>query len=188
MSPQVAAPYDSAMADSVTIRPIEPADADSYFAVFEAVAAEGRWIGTEVPIAPERAARIRASAMASGGDQFTVVAVADDGTVIGFARADHDRGRAQLGMAILDGYRGMGIGRRLLDACIVWACDTGLHKIDLEVWPHNTAARRLYEAAGFVVEGRRHRHWRRSNGELWDTIEMSLLLDERSPGSPYEEE
>ena len=64
---------------------------------------------------------------------------------------------------------------------------TEAHKIDLEVWPHNTAARRLYERAGFVIEGRRRRHWRRDNGQLWDTIEMSLLLDEASPGSPHDE-
>ena len=175
------------MADPVTIRPIEPADADSYFAVFEAVAAEGKWIGTEVPISPERADRIRASAGASTADQFTAVAVADDGKVIGFARADCDRGRANLGMAIVDGYRGLGIGRRLLDLCIAWARDTGLHKVDLEVWPHNIAARRLYESAGFAVEGRRRRHWRRSNGQLWDSIEMGLVLDETSPGNPHEE-
>jgi RimJ/RimL family protein N-acetyltransferase len=175
------------MADPVTIRPIEPADADGYFAVFEAVAAEGRWIGTEVPIAPERAARIRASAGAPSDDQFTAVAVTGDGMVIGFGRADSDRGRAQLGMAIVDGYRGVGIGRRLLDLCIAWARDKGVHKVELDVWPHNVAARRLYESAGFVVEGRRRRHWRRSNGELWDSIEMGLVLDEASPGSPHEE-
>jgi len=34
------------MGDAVTIRLIEPGDADGYLAVFETVAAEGRWIGT----------------------------------------------------------------------------------------------------------------------------------------------
>jgi hypothetical protein len=29
---------------------------------------------------------------------------------------------------------------------------------------------------GFVEEGRRARHVRRANGELWDLIEMGLLL------------
>ena len=38
---------------------------------------------------------------------------------------------------------------------------------------------------GFVEEGRRVRHARRSNGELWDLIEMGLVLDWDSPGSPY---
>ena len=83
-------------------------------------------------------------------------------------------------------FRGQGLGRKLLDECIAWSGDYGAHKIDLEVWPHNTAARRLYERAGFVVEGRRRRHWRRNSGELWDSIEMSLVLDETSAGSPHE--
>ena len=56
---------------------------------------------------------------------------------------------------------------------------------DLEVWPHNAAARRLYERAGFVIEGHRRRHWRRNSGQLWDSIEMSLILDEASPDSPF---
>lgn len=175
------------MADDVTIRPIEPADADSYLAVFEAVAAEGKWIGTEAPIPPARLSRLRAAAGASTDEQFTAVAVRGDGAVVGFARTDLEHGRAHLGMAILDGYRGLGLGRRLLDLCIEWARATGLHKVELDVWPHNRAARRLYESAGFVVEGRRRRHWRRSNGELWDSIDMGLVLDETSPGSPYED-
>ena len=175
------------MAEPVTIRPIEPADADSYFAVFEAVAAEGKWIGTEVPIEPERVTRLRASATAPRDDEFTAVAVAD-GRIVGFARVAIDIQRAHLGMAILDGHRGAGIGTRLLDTCIDWTRGTDAHKLDLEVWPHNSAARRLYERAGFIVEGRRRRHWRRDNGELWDSIEMSLVLDETSPGSPHEED
>lgn len=172
------------MRTSVTIRPIEPGDADGYLAVFESVAVEGRWIGTELPIEAERAARIRSAAAAPPPDTFTAVAISND-SVIGFAHVGIDRGRAHLGMAIIDGYRGEGIGRRLLDQSIDWSREYGAHKIDLEVWPHNTAARRLYEHVGFVVEGWRRRHWRRNSGELWDSIEMSFVLDETSPGSPY---
>lgn len=172
------------MGDGITIRPIEPGDADGQIAVFEEVAAEGRWLGTELPIDAERQAGIRASATSPTDDEFTVVAMSDE-RVIGFSRVSVDRGRGHLGMAIVDGFRGQGVGRQLLDGCIDWARDHGAHKIDLEVWPHNTAARQLYERAGFVIEGRRRRHWRRANGELWDSFEMSLVLDETSPGSPH---
>jgi len=173
------------MNDGVTIRPIEPGDADGYLAVFGTVAAEGRWIGTELPIQADQEARIRQAAVNPAEGQFTSVAVSRD-QVVGFAHVNIDRGHSRLGMAIIDGYRGQGIGRALLDVCVEWSRDYGAHKIDLEVWPHNAGARRLYERAGFVVEGRRRRHWRRNNGELWDSIEMSLLLDETSPGSPNE--
>jgi RimJ/RimL family protein N-acetyltransferase len=170
----------------VIVRPIESGDADGFIAVFESVAAEGRWIGTELPIGDDRKARLRASAEQPSDQAWTLVAV-DGDRVVGFAHVDVDRGRSYLGMALLREFRGQGLGRQLLDGCVDWSRRAGAHKIDLEVWPHNTAARRLYEGAGFVVEGRRRRHWRRNSGELWDSIEMSLVLDETSPGSPYGE-
>lgn len=172
------------MPDDVTIRPIEPDDADGFLTVFESVAAEGRWIGTELPIDADRQGRIRASATDPPADTFTMVAMSD-GKVIGFAHVGIDRGHSHLGMAIIEEHRGRGLGRRLLDDCIDWSREHGAHKVDLEVWPHNTAARLLYERAGFVVEGQRRRHWRRQSGELWDSVEMSLVLDESAPGSPY---
>jgi RimJ/RimL family protein N-acetyltransferase len=46
----------------------------------------------------------------------------------------------------------------------------------LEVWPHNTAAIALYRRVGFVEEGRKRRHYRRRNGELWDAVLMGMEL------------
>jgi len=62
-----------------------------------------------------------------------------------------------------------------------------VHKLALEVWPHNGAARALYRRLGFVDEGRLRRQYRRRSGELWDAIVMGLVVDETSPGSPYED-
>jgi RimJ/RimL family protein N-acetyltransferase len=44
------------------------------------------------------------------------------------------------------------------------------------VFPHNHAAIALYRRFGFVEEGRRVKHYRRGNGELWDSIVMRLIL------------
>ena len=69
-------------------------------------------------------------------------------------------------------------GRLLLDRALGWArARDDLHKVTLQVWPHNQAALALYRRAGFLVEGYRHAHWRRANGELWDVVEMGLVLD-----------
>jgi RimJ/RimL family protein N-acetyltransferase len=38
------------------------------------------------------------------------------------------------------------------------------------------AAIALYRECGFVEEGRRTRHYRRANGELWDSIVMGRAL------------
>ena len=72
--------------------------------------------------------------------------------------------------------RGRGIGSALLAAAIEKARGEGLHKLSLEVFPHNDAAIALYRKFGFVDEGRRVKHYRRSSGELWDSIVMGLLL------------
>jgi RimJ/RimL family protein N-acetyltransferase len=44
------------------------------------------------------------------------------------------------------------------------------------VFPHNTAAIALYRRFGFVEEGRRVKQYRRTSGELWDGVDMGLLL------------
>ena len=61
-------------------------------------------------------------------------------------------------------------------AAIDWARERGLHKLSLSVFPHNAAAIALYRKFGFVEEGRLVKQYRRKSGELWDAIEMGLLL------------
>ena len=51
-------------------------------------------------------------------------------------------------------FRGRGIGRMLLDAAIAEWRLRGGHQVELEVSYDRTAARRLYEAAGFVDQGK----------------------------------
>jgi RimJ/RimL family protein N-acetyltransferase len=79
-------------------------------------------------------------------------------------------------MMVAAGWRGRGVGAALVAAAIDWARARDLHKLTLGVFPHNQAAIALYRKAGFVEEGRRVRHIRRASGELWDLIEMGLLL------------
>jgi putative acetyltransferase len=79
-------------------------------------------------------------------------------------------------MAVTREWRGRAVGSALMVAGIEWARQRGLHKLSLSVWPHNAAAIALYRKYGFVEEGRRVKQYRRANGELWDTVEMGLLL------------
>jgi ribosomal protein S18 acetylase RimI-like enzyme len=79
-------------------------------------------------------------------------------------------------MMVAHEWRGRGVGSALVAAAIGWARERGLHKLSLSVFAHNTAAVALYHKFGFVDEGRRVKHFRRANGELWDALEMGVLL------------
>jgi RimJ/RimL family protein N-acetyltransferase len=143
------------------------------------VAAEGRWIGTEVPF--DRAAR-RERLVSLLASKSAAVLVADASGAEGPSVVGHisvsiaPYGVADIGMLVAEAWRGRGIGELLLGSAIQWAANAGAHKMALEVWPHNEAAIRLYRAAGFVEEGRKVRHYRRRNGELWDSVLMGRPL------------
>lgn len=162
-----------------TVRPATLDDLDVLIDLLWAVAAEGRWIGTEVPF--DRDARRRWFTETIGSPASTVlVAVVpstDGDTVVGhIAVTVEPYGVADFGMLLADGHRGRGLGRALLDAAIEWATGAGAHKMWLEAWPDNAAALELYRSAGFVEEGRKIRHYRRRSGELWDSVLMGRPL------------
>jgi len=85
-------------------------------------------------------------------------------------------GFGEIGMMVAADWRGRGVGSALVAAAIDWAQGRGLHKLSLSVFPHNDAAIALYRKFGFVEEGHLRQHVRRGSGELWDLIEMGLLL------------
>ena len=163
----------------VTVRPETPDDIESVVTILETVGAEKRWIGTEVPF--DRAARAAEMRRALDDPETFAAFVADAagaGVIgsIGLTLAPY--GVVEFGMAILDGYRGEGIGPRLLECGIEWARRVGAHKMALQVWPHNERAIALYRKVGFVEEGRLQRHYRRRDGEIWDALIMGLHLDQ----------
>ena len=103
-----------------------------------------------------------------------------DGQVVGMLAAfARGHGVAELGMSVDEGRRGLGIGTALLEGCMAWARAEGIHKLALEVFPHNEPAIGLYRKLGFVEEGLLRAHYRRRDGELWDAVVMGLRLDER---------
>jgi ribosomal protein S18 acetylase RimI-like enzyme len=168
---------------SLVVRTATADDFDAWYALRSAVASEGIWIGAEPPIARDEAAFV---ARVDSADAHEVV-VDLDGTVVATAGAWLSIGVASFWMCVAADRRGQGIGRALVDEVIRWSTDVGAHKITLEVWPHNGPAIALYRAAGFVIEGRKVRHYRRRNGELWDAVMMARLLDDTSPGSPFDD-
>ena len=67
--------------------------------------------------------------------------------------------------------RGLGIGKRLVDACIHFARQVGYKKIVLWTQSELSAARHLYEQAGFkLIEKKPHESWGREAlvAEVWE--------------------
>ncbi|WOS64781.1 UDP-4-amino-4,6-dideoxy-N-acetyl-beta-L-altrosamine N-acetyltransferase [Sinorhizobium fredii] len=98
--------------------------------------------------------------------------------VVSLHRIDRRNQLAFLGLYRNPFSKESGIGRRLLGAiCRLSFQQFGLHSLKLEVVADNRAAIQLYEAFGFLQEGR----WRecvRRDGEFVDLIAMGLLRSE----------
>jgi RimJ/RimL family protein N-acetyltransferase len=162
----------------VTIRLQTEDDVVAVVDILEAVGAEGRWIAAEVPF--DKAQRIERLTQAVSRPEHCGFVAEVDGRVVGNIGLElAPYGVAEFGMALLDGFRGQGIGARLVAAGVEWARSAGAHKMSLQVWPHNERAIALYRKMGFVDEGLLRQHYRRQNGELWDAVVMGLLLDPR---------
>jgi RimJ/RimL family protein N-acetyltransferase len=155
--------------DAIRVRPAEEGDRRALALLFAAVAEERDGIAAEPPIDVDRLA-------ARWELDGTLVALAA-GELVGELRVEPSWfGFGEIGMMVAADWRGRGVGTALVAAAIEWARARGLHKLTLSVFPGNDAAIALYRKFGFVEEGRRTKHMRRANGELWDLIEMGLLL------------
>ena len=154
---------------AVRVRPARDDDRLPLAILFAAVAEERDGIASEPPVDIEA----RAASWRLDGDLVAEVA----GEIVGQIHVDATRhGFGEIGMAVAREWRGRGVGSALMATAIEWSRAQGLHKLSLSVFAHNTAAIALYRKFGFVEEGRRLKHFRRANGELWDSLEMGLLL------------
>ena len=166
------------MTDYSTIRPLEAGDIPAILALFDAVAAEGRWIGTEPGYNRTTKAGFIEIALLEPERAVAFVALDARGALVGQIAAfrDADDGRWDMGMLILQPYRGKGIGRQLLSTLLAWARHASIASISLEAFPHNVSAIGLYSKFGFTQVAYHEKRWLRASGERWDTIEMRLAL------------
>ncbi len=157
------------------IRPAQPHDFDQLLSLFDAVAAERKWIGTE-PGFDKKKYRARWQEIVDGGQGAHFVAC-HGSEVMGSLGIYRDaNGEHELGMLVSRGRRRQGIGSALLRQAIDWAVKRHIPKLTLGVFPHNTAAIRLYEKVGFNTVQRLERKKIRQTGEAWDVVVMEKDL------------
>lgn len=82
---------------------------------------------------------------------------------------------ASLGIAIEKQHWSKGIGRKLMEAGIKWAKESGITRLTLEVDTDNYKAISLYLKLGFEVEGTHRNDKRMSDGSYKSGYSMALL-------------
>ena len=88
------------------------------------------------------------------------------GRLVGFIMSRIAAGEAEiLSVAVSASYRGKGLARRMLNLHMGRLLGAGTRVIFLEVDEGNTAARRLYQRAGFVEAGRREGYYAAADGK-----------------------
>ncbi len=79
----------------------------------------------------------------------------------------------EFGMGMRPAFRGLGMGRILLQELLDWAKhQANLEKICLGVYPQNKAAVHLYQSMGFVEEGRLVKAIKKGPNDYFDEIRM----------------
>jgi ribosomal-protein-alanine N-acetyltransferase len=135
----------------------------------------------------EKTAEIHAAAFAGAergwsAEEIRALAERPGGLLIeaphGFALGQAIGDEAEiLTIAIRPDRQNRGEGRALLAAMEAEAAARGARRVFLDVAENNLPARKLYAAAGFAVDGRRPRYYRRQDGERFDAILMSKSLE-----------
>jgi RimJ/RimL family protein N-acetyltransferase len=156
-------------AASFLVRPACDDDRLPLAQLFAAVAEERDGIATEPPVDVE--------VRAANWELDWIFVATTEHDVIGLVHLNPSRfGYCDIALAVARDWRGRGVGTALFETTIACAREHGFHKLSLSVFAHNTAAVALYRKIGFVEEGRRVKLFRRQSGELWDSVEMGLLL------------
>jgi len=150
------------ISSEVHIRPVTIDDLEVLIDIYLDTARHHAAIDPEVYAVPERAdIAVRLRRRIEGrGKTGEYVAAMIDGVMVGSASVDladppstgnmvHAVPTAEFGVSVLDGWRGRGIGRALIDYLERWAADHGVERMILNVSEANEGAIRLYHDLGY---------------------------------------
>lgn len=84
-------------------------------------------------------------------------------------------GVAEISVYVAEEYRGLGIGKKLLENLIAQSEENGIWTLQAGVFPENIASLKLHEKAGFRIIGKREKIGKMNN--VWRD---NILLEKRS--------
>ncbi len=140
---------------TVSVRPATVADAEAICAIYNQ-GIEDRIATLETEL---RTPEERRQWMAARGPRHPVIVAEADGRVVGWASLNPFNPRkaydhvADISVYVERGWRGKGVGRRLLEWLVALARELGYHKMVLAALPFNEAGVRLYQRLGFTRVG-----------------------------------
>jgi len=86
---------------------------------------------------------------------------------------------ASMGTGVLPGWQGVGLGSWMLDRAIAdMKTNPKIHRLELTVMDGNGTALRMYQRAGFKIEGRKDRSVHQPDGSYADEILMGMWIGE----------
>lgn len=166
---------------AVSIRPARAEDAEALVAYVNQVAGESPFLTFGAGEFDMTVERERAFLASQGEDMCYLLAVAD-GAIVGTANVARNsprprrRHRATMGVSVSKACWGMGIGRALMQAVIIWCRAMGMEQLELGVFSHNERALHLYEKMGFKATGSIPRAVKYPDGSYADEVMMVLPL------------
>jgi RimJ/RimL family protein N-acetyltransferase len=163
----------------VVLRPATDGDAEELSRRLARVVREGVYLDeTPATLPDRRETQEEIRHIQTHGGMYAVVEV--DGEIAGAALLKRgsrgiSRHTVRFRTWLTPGYRGMGLGKKLMEYTIAWARAHGVEKINLDVWSSNHRAIQLYKKYGFQVEGRLRRQ-AILRGEYVDEVFMGLFV------------
>ncbi|WP_412539638.1 GNAT family protein [Longispora sp. K20-0274] len=129
-------------------------------------------------------ARVTALAQEEPRTEYSLAAVGEDDSVVGFARlAVESPHSATIGFALRTSVWGRGLGTEIVNLlCTLGFEHLGLHRIWAARSPENAPSDRVLRKAGFTEEGRIRAHVH-VHGAWRDSITYSILRPEWKPAT-----
>lgn len=165
------------------LRPVGPGDAAALFAVFGDPEVMRFWSSPAWTDPAQAAASIAddvADAAAGRSVRLAVLRHGDDGAIGTASVFALDRGnrRAEVGYALRRDAWGHGYATEAVAAVVAWAFgDLGLHRLEADIDPRNTASAAVLTRLGFRLEGLLRERWFVA-GEVSDSAMYGLLARE----------
>ncbi len=166
--------------EGVVLRGVEPGDIDLMYGVENDIDTWGV-SGTTQPFSRYMLERFVESQHLDifESRQMRLMATNVSGEVVGIIdlfELDVYHHRAGVGIYVIDGFRGLGYGGRILNAFHDYCRDVlQLHQLWCDVGADNEASLRLFGRAGYEVVGVK-RDWRWRGGDYHDEVIMQVLL------------